>query len=212
MPLGRLIRARLGRYERPVADAYRALFLDLGHVVDLVAEGGAPGRVLEVGCGEGALASRLTRRFPGVEYVGLDVADNTGRLFDGDARRARFHRTTVEAFAAAEPAPFDLVLVCDVLHHVPAPDRPSLLRASGALVAPGGTFVLKDWERRRDLPTAAAAASDRYLTGDRHVRYFALGELRAYAELAAGAGSVWREARVRPWRNNVALFARPHAA
>ena len=34
---------------------------------------------------------------------------------------------------------------------------------------------------------------------------------RRAAELALGPGAVWREARVRPWRNNVALFARRNA-
>ena len=46
---------------------------------------------MEIGCGEGTLAQRLCAAFPDATYVGIDVAEQPGRLFRGDRDRAEFH-------------------------------------------------------------------------------------------------------------------------
>lgn len=38
-------------------------------------------------------------------------------------------------------------MLCDVLHHVPVAFRQEVLDAIRATLAPGGAFVLKEWER-----------------------------------------------------------------
>ena len=65
----------------------------------------APGRVLEVGCGEGELARGLaaTRH----DVVAIDPEAPDGPIF---------RRTTIEAFA--DPGPFDAAVASLSLHHV----------------------------------------------------------------------------------------------
>jgi SAM-dependent methyltransferase len=64
-----------------------------------------PGRVLEVGCGDGKLALGLAEA--GYDLVAIDPEAPDGEIF---------RRTTIEAFA--EPGPFDAVVASLSLHHV----------------------------------------------------------------------------------------------
>jgi SAM-dependent methyltransferase len=64
-----------------------------------------PGRVLEIGCGEGELALALAEH--GYEVVAIDPEAPDGPIF---------RRTSIEAFD--EPGPFDAVVASRSLHHV----------------------------------------------------------------------------------------------
>jgi hypothetical protein len=82
-----------------------------------------PERVLEVGPGSLGLGQFLARRFVGVE---TDFSDYTGA-----PRRPSPWMLAVRADAAALPfaaGTFDLVLMIDVLEHVPPPARPGIVR------------------------------------------------------------------------------------
>ena len=175
--LGRAVRTRLGRFEAPVSDVYRARFIDLDACADAIADAAPASTILEIGCGDGQLATRLLDRFPDATYEGIDVAPEVGRLYDGEAGRARFRTVDSQAFREATAARFDLVVLVDVLHHVPVEARGALLDDVRELTAPGGTYVVKEWARSRTPAHLAAWASDRILTGDR-VAYLDRHELR----------------------------------
>jgi SAM-dependent methyltransferase len=64
-----------------------------------------PGRVLEIGCGEGELARALSES--GYDVVAIDPEAPEGAIF---------RRATIEAFD--EPGPFDAVVASRSLHHV----------------------------------------------------------------------------------------------
>jgi SAM-dependent methyltransferase len=88
--------------------------------------GAPPGRVLEVGCGEGELARALARA--GYSVTAIDPRAPEGHIF----RRVR-----IEEFSA--PGPFDYVVAILSLHHIEdlgmAQDKiANLLRARGTLV------------------------------------------------------------------------------
>ena len=154
MSVGRAIRTRLGRYEGPISDFYRARFIDLDACAKLLAETVDAKSILEIGCGDGQMATRLVERFPGARYEGIDVAPDVGRLFEGDRSRARFASIDSGTFLRTTDERFDLVVVVDVLHHVPTDSRDALLRDVRELTTVGGTYVLKDWERSRSVPNA----------------------------------------------------------
>jgi 2-polyprenyl-3-methyl-5-hydroxy-6-metoxy-1,4-benzoquinol methylase len=205
MSIGSTIRSLFGPAEPAVARAYRALFLDVEALAAAVAGEVTPRSVLEVGAGEGQFTEALAARLPGATIHGIDLTPRVGRLYRGPADRVSFAARPVEAVAAERPGAFDLVIVCDVLHHVPPGARPAFLEACGRCVAPGGTLLLKDWERRPTLIHLVAWFSDRFITQDR-IAYHSARELRAAIQEAFGP--VVAEARIGPWRNNLALFAR----
>ncbi len=205
MSIGSVVRSLFGPAEPAVARAYRGLFLDVVALADAVAVEVTPRSVLEVGAGEGQFTEALAARLPGATIHGIDLTPRVGRLYRGPPGRVSFAARPVEAVASERGGAFDLVIVCDVLHHVPPAARPAFLEACGRCVAPGGTLLLKDWERRATPIHALAWFSDRFITQDR-VDYLPAAALRAALERAFGP--VVAERRVGPWRNNLALFAR----
>ncbi len=213
MSLGARIRRAFGPHERRVAELYRAVFVDLDALAERIALWAEPAEILEIGCGEGALAERLVARFPEAAYLGIDVIPHLGRLYAGPPGRAEFRQVTAEALAEARPGGFDLVVLADVLHHVPPPLRRSVLAAGRDLLAPGGRLVLKDWVRRPTPIHAATWVADVWIGGDRNTRYMTLAEQRALIAESFGPGAILAEAAIRPWRQNLAfLLARPGAA
>lgn len=209
MPIGPTVRRLLGPLERPTADLYRAFFVSLSSQIRRVRQW-APGAtdILEIGCGEGAVCERLAAVYPAAHITGIDITPRAGRLCRGDPRRIGFASVTAEEFARTHPGRFDLVLICDVLHHVPWDAHAALLRAAGELLRPGGVLVVKDWERIPNVGHVLCAFSDRVITGD-DVRYGTPGEFRCLLEAVFGAGAVAEQSRVPPWRNNFIFLVRP---
>jgi 2-polyprenyl-3-methyl-5-hydroxy-6-metoxy-1,4-benzoquinol methylase len=197
--LGPAVRTRLGRWEIPAADAYRSLFLNHADCAAVLASAFPATRILEVGCGDGSVAQRLLERYPDASYTGIDVSAEPGRLFRGDAARARFQSIDSTSYLATEPEPFDLVVVVDVLHHVPSPLRPAVLADVRALTAPGGHYAVKEWDPLRGTVHAVAYLADRFLTGDR-ISHLTPAELREQL-----GDELVLEARIPPHRHNYLL-------
>jgi 2-polyprenyl-3-methyl-5-hydroxy-6-metoxy-1,4-benzoquinol methylase len=201
--IGPAVRTRLGRFEIPAADAYRSVFINLEDCAELISSLWPAQRILEVGCGDGSFAERLLARYPRAEYVGIDISDEPGRLYRGTPGRATFHSIDSSTFRATDPEPFDLVVVVDVVHHVPHELRRPLLGDVQALTRPGGHYVIKEWEPTRTLTHLACWAADRYITGD-DISHVPSSTLQA--DLATWLGDeLVVEGRVPPRRNNYLL-------
>ena len=105
------------------------------------AEALAPGRVIDLACGEGRNAIWLAER--GWQVVGADFSEVGLRKARELANR---RGVNVEWVAAdlldyrPDPRAFDLVLVFYL--QVPAAERRPILQAAAEAVAPGGTFLL----------------------------------------------------------------------
>src|SRR5271156_710820 len=168
MRLGPLVRRMFGPYERQISELYRSMYTNIDALVELIVRWKSmPKRILEVGCGEGAVTQRLNAVYPDVEITAIDVTPRVGRLYRGALARVRFVQCTVEEIALDEPGEYDLVVLSDVLHHVPAESRQSILDAIRTALAPRGTLVFKDWQRNSSPIHWLSYASDRWLTGDR---------------------------------------------
>jgi 2-polyprenyl-6-hydroxyphenyl methylase/3-demethylubiquinone-9 3-methyltransferase len=98
-------------------------------------------RVLDVGCGGGLLAEGMARR--GAAVTGIDLAAGAlavARLHALESGTdVRYRQEAVEAFAAANPASFDLVTCLEMLEHVP--DPAAVVTALARLVRPGGHVI-----------------------------------------------------------------------
>jgi 2-polyprenyl-3-methyl-5-hydroxy-6-metoxy-1,4-benzoquinol methylase len=200
-PLGQRLRTLLGARTDPVARWYRRWYVDLDDFGRTLGRIGPAASVLEIGCGDGHLCERLAAAYPSAAVLGIDVAPDPGRLYHGPMDRVAFRSARAEDMADDPAAPFDVVVLCDVLHHVAPAERRSLLQAARGLTAPGGALVVKDWDRGTDLGTLASKVSDTYITGD-HVRFFAPGELEALLAAACPEDPIVAEGRVPPRRNN----------
>ncbi len=208
MAIGSTIRRMFGRHEHRVSELYRGLFMDLDdyarHLREVIP---SASRILEVGCGEGAVTEILAETFPDAEILAIDITPNVGRLYRGRTQGVTFRQTSIQEIAAAHPGAFDLVTLSDVLHHIPRDLRTGILGAVERAVAKDGRFLLKDWGRKLTPIHAVCYAGDRYLTGDR-IAYLTPDEARELAGSAfdklqfAGCGTI------RPWSNNYTqLFA-----
>lgn len=208
MGIGPYIRQAFGRHEQAIAELYRGFYFNLDAYADQIADWvPRPARILEVGCGEGAVTQRLARRFPDAQILGIDIMPRVGRLFTGPRDHVHFEETTVQAIADREPGAFDLAVISDVMHHVPIDLRDAVLDATRRAIAPGGVLVLKDWERTATPIHWLCHGSDRWLTGDK-VRYMRQPEARAMLARTFGSDAIVADARFAPWKNNFAMLIR----
>lgn len=208
MGLGTAVRTRLGRWEIPAAELYRSAFINLDDLAASLASLGPVKRILEIGCGDGAMADRLCTVYPDAEYLGIDIAENPGRLFRGDPARATFRSISSSELLAERPEPFDLVAIVDVIHHVADDLRTAVLRDAAELTANDGLLAVKEWERGRGLAHVMAYTADRYISGDSTVRFMEPVELRSLIRETVPNFSVVCEARIPPHRNNLLLALR----
>lgn len=114
------------------------------HLVVSVAEALLQRRVrsvLDVGCGEGTWRAPLRRLRPAVRYAGVDSSEYVIARF---GHRRGIVRGTFGALGEIERSlrgPFDVIVCCDVLQYVPAPELKSGLRSIAKLL--GGVAYLE---------------------------------------------------------------------
>ena len=113
------------------------------HLLRRIPHSSDGGRMLEVGCGEGANLTTLRRLGLRLDYIGFDY-------FPDKIQFCRKVHCTQAAFLLADgratfpfrEGVFDLVLLRDVLHHVEAPSRSALLQESFRVLRTGGCLAL----------------------------------------------------------------------
>jgi len=206
MPLGPFIRKMFGPFERQVSDLFRSVFINLDAFVDQIQQWLSATNIFELGCGEGAIAERLVKSFPNAHYTGIDIMPRVGRLFTGDSSRTTFKQQSIRDFTLNNVKnPFDLLIICDIMHHIPWDMHKDILIDARKVLKPGGYMILKDWERSATPIYFLGYFVDRYITGD-HVRYKSAGELQELIEEVFGTNCIKAVARIRPWSNNIVFL------
>lgn len=109
---------------------------------------GAAGRVLEVGCGQGAVGVRLAAR--AAAYTGVELDADSARTAERRLVEAGVPGTVVHGPLDSLPAAerFDLVCAFEVIEHIE--DDAAALRAWVTRLRPGGTLLLSTpaWQHR----------------------------------------------------------------
>ena len=95
------------------------------------------GRLLDIGCGNGAFLAAWSRLVPGWSLCGSEVSDTHRARLEG---LPGFERLFTEGLEAI-PGPFDLISMIHVLEHVPSPVR--YLEQVRARLRPGGWLLLE---------------------------------------------------------------------
>jgi SAM-dependent methyltransferase len=120
----------------------------------------APGtRLLELGCGVGAVLAVLGQEFPGIELTGVDIEPKQLEFARRHLQRAGVEATLVETDAAALPfadGSFDHVWTMWFLEHVA--DPVGVLREARRVLVPGGaiTAIEVDYSTCRAEPSTPA--------------------------------------------------------
>jgi ubiquinone/menaquinone biosynthesis C-methylase UbiE len=120
----------------------------------------APGtRLLEVGCGVGAVLAVLGQEFPGIRLTGVDIEPKQLEFARGHLERSGVEATLVEGDALALPfddGSFDHVWLMWVLEHIA--DPPAALREARRVLVPGGaiTVIEVDYSTVHAAPSTAA--------------------------------------------------------
>ncbi len=143
-----------------------------------------PGRILEVGCGHGGYVALLN--WAGFDALGTEMSDwVTG--FAARSFGVTVLRGPVEAQPLA-PGSFDVIVVNDVLEHLP--DPVATFRHCASLLSPAGFFVIQTPEYREHLAHAdLVRTSDLFLkhidgNSDEHLFLFSRrSATRFFAEL-----------------------------
>jgi 2-polyprenyl-3-methyl-5-hydroxy-6-metoxy-1,4-benzoquinol methylase len=175
---------------RQAGRLYRAVFVDLdevGRVLASVIPRGAS--VLDVGGGDGAPLNHLLQLRDDILVTTIDPADQVGQWIDGKhaGRVVRRARTTLAEYAAGLDEPPDALLMLDVLHHIPPPERAGVFRVIANLLEakPGMCVVIKDVEPGSPRALLGYYA-DRFVTGDANVRPVGRDEVRALVRETIG--------------------------
>jgi cyclopropane fatty-acyl-phospholipid synthase-like methyltransferase len=116
-------------------------------------------RLLEIGCGVGAVLAVLGQEFPGIILHGVDIEPTQLAFARGHLERAGVGAALVEADARALPfagESFDHVWMMWFLEHVT--DPPQILREARRVLVPGGaiTAIEVDYATCRAHPSTPA--------------------------------------------------------
>lgn len=136
-------------------------------------------RVLDVGCGDGALTEKLARL--GADAVGVDV--DPGMIAAAKVRSGASYQIADAAALPFADGAFDRVIAMTVLCVCDEPDK--MVKEMARVLRPGGRLVIGELGR---WSLWALVRRARALFGDplwRHARFFTKAELTA---LAADAG------------------------
>lgn len=136
----------------------RCLVSPIAHLEGIIPE---KGKIYDLGCGAGLLSNLLSLKSEKRQVVGIDSARDKIDI----AMKARGKRQNIE-FKIGNIMNFyldnpDIIVMCDVLHHIPFSEHEKLLRYVFASLDKGGFFILQDIDKKPFLKYIFALGIDK---------------------------------------------------
>lgn len=171
------------KYNAPLVSRYSTLIKEI-----------PPGakKILDIGCGDGYLASRLALAFPGASVVGVDQEAGGIRIAREKCSgipNVKFVVSTCEALEF-EDRSFDVVVLADVIEHLGNPD--GMVAEIGRVLSRDGTAIITTPNRQ-----------DGSKWDPRHDHEYTGGELKSALSTHFGNVKVigsWPMPAVRQWK------------
>lgn len=213
MKIGKFVRRMSGPFEPLITDAYRSFFVSLPKLASAVHKQlpvapRVPQIGIEIGCGEGALLDALSPGLSTWKFVGLDLCEAPGRLFRGDRSQVHFLREDAMTYARSAEHSADLILLIDVLHHVPQHELPSIWMAINHLSHKNTVLVIKEWVQLNHPICWFNYLCERFITGDR-IHYRTTDEWKLIFQSELANWEIFHEEWTPPWKCNHSYFLRP---
>jgi SAM-dependent methyltransferase len=156
-----------------------------------------PASIFEIGCGIGAISWRMACHWPDAQITGCDISPESIRIAERLFERSNLRFVLDRLDQSVIAANCDVILMMDVLEHVPVADRPLLFQRLRACLAGNGKIVLtfptpdhQQWIRRTrpdllqpvdedvtmDVLAALGDATDTHVTFFRQVSIWTSGD------------------------------------
>jgi SAM-dependent methyltransferase len=134
-------------------------------------------KVLELGCGAGALGAAFARRAPQAQYYGLELDKKAAAIAAERLHRVELFNADSDAIPQTirNAAPFDAIIFGDVLEHLRDPW--TALKAFAELLAEDGVLLIcipnvSNWHLLQRLLTGTFDYEDEGLFDRTHLRWF----------------------------------------
>ena len=185
MTIGSMVRKVAGKHERTICAVYRRVFVDLRSVADRLMPALPLGaHIVDVGGGDGELLNLLPRDRPDLSVTMIDLRDRMGLFLEPEiaARVKKMPSTSLAQYKQTAGVDADVVLVSDVVHHVPIPWREEFMRDAHAILRPGGVLIIKDVARGEGFIAWLGVFVDRFISGDKNVSLESRDSMRSLVE------------------------------
>jgi SAM-dependent methyltransferase len=161
-------------------------------------------RILDIGCGSGALAATLS--FEGAKVVGIDVQKTAIESARRNAPLAEFRTSSASQLPFADQA-FDAAIFVNSLHHVEPPSMEQALFEAGRVLKPGGHLIVIE-----PLPEGSFFETFRSIEDETAVRLESLSAIRRFTRPDLRHKKNLEFLRIEPFGDFDAFISRTTAA
>jgi hypothetical protein len=173
MTIGEIARKILGNYFPVIARGYRLFFVDLSAVAHSISPYITQGAIIvDIGGGDGELLNHLLALRSDIRVKMIDRSTCIGGSIKKEylSRVELFPGISMGEFNKADAQKTDVILISDVLHHVPAEERKEFFCGLRALACGQHemSIIIKDIEPG-SLRASLSRMADRYISGDKNV-------------------------------------------
>lgn len=183
MSIGNIVRQLLGKkLFFKVAYYYRRFFVDLALVASVI-EKHLPknASVLDIGGGDGALLNEILHLRPDVTIAAVDISNNIGgALVEVNRKRVRLYpETSTFDNHSVFMEHHDVILISDVMHHIPEFDRIDFVKQLSKIVENRNiNIIIKDIEPGY-IKSYLSLFSDKFISNDPNTKLISATDMKS---------------------------------